>query len=85
MLVGFHDHSILVLTLVITLISYAMACLISNRYICIDVIEAQEVETIWTILPAFILLFLAFPSLRLLYLIDEVSQPAVTIKAIGHQ
>lgn len=85
MLVGFHDHSILVLTLVITLISYAMACLISNRYICINVIEAQEVETIWTILPAFILLFLAFPSLRLLYLIDEVSQPAVTIKAIGHQ
>ena len=31
------------------------------------------------------MLFLAFPSLRLLYLIDEVRQPAVTVKTIGHQ
>ena len=34
---------------------------------------------------AFTLLFLAFPSLRLLYLMDEVSQPSVTVKTIGHQ
>ena len=84
-LIGFHDHSILVLTLVITLIGYAMFCLFINKFTCADVIEAQEVETIWTVLPAVILLFLAFPSLRLLYLIDEVSQPVVTIKTIGHQ
>ena len=75
----------LVLTLVITLIGYAMFCLFINKFTCADVIEAQEVETIWTVLPAVILLFLAFPSLRLLYLIDEVSQPVVTIKTIGHQ
>lgn len=84
-LIGFHDHSILVLTLVITLISYAFFCLLINKYRCINVVEAQEVETIWTILPAFILLFLAFPSLRLLYLIDEVREPAITVKTIGHQ
>jgi len=28
---------------------------------------------------------LAFPSLRLLYLIDELDQPVITIKIIGHQ
>ena len=85
MLIGFHDHSILVLTLVVTLISYAIFCLLINRYIRIGDLEAQEIETIWTILPAFTLLFLAFPSLRLLYLIDEVSDPVITIKTIGHQ
>lgn len=85
MLIGFHDHSILVLTLVVTLISYAIFCLLINRYIRMGDLEAQEIETIWTILPAFTLLFLAFPSLRLLYLIDEVSDPVITIKTIGHQ
>lgn len=84
-LIGFHDHSILVLTLVITLITYAILSLLYNKYTCRNILEAQEVETIWTILPAFTLLFLAFPSLRLLYLIDEVSQPAITVKTIGHQ
>jgi cytochrome c oxidase subunit 2 len=47
--------------------------------------EAQQIETIWTIIPAIILLFLALPSLRLLYLTDEVRNPRLTLKAIGHQ
>ena len=85
LLINFHDHSILVLTLVVTLIRYAFFSLIYNKYTCRNVLEAQEVETIWTILPAFTLLFLAFPSLRLLYLMDEVRQPGLTVKAIGHQ
>ena len=32
-----------------------------------------------------IFIFIAFPSLKLLYLMDEVIDPALTIKAIGHQ
>jgi len=40
---------------------------------------------VWTILPAIILLFLALPSLRLLYLTDEIRNPSITLKAIGHQ
>ena len=84
-LINFHDHSIMVLTLVITLISYSIYSLLRNNFISIVDIEAQEIETVWTILPAFILLFLAFPSLRLLYLIDEVSDPIITLKTVGHQ
>ena len=36
-------------------------------------------------LPAGVLIFLAFPSLKLLYLMDEVMRPGVTIKIVGHQ
>jgi len=36
-------------------------------------------------LPAIVLVFLALPSLRLLYLLDEINDPVLTIKAIGHQ
>ena len=43
------------------------------------------IELIWTITPAFILIAIAFPSFRLLYLLDEVISPTITIKVAGHQ
>lgn len=43
------------------------------------------IELIWTITPAAILIAIAFPSFKLLYLLDEVVDPAMTLKAIGHQ
>lgn len=42
-------------------------------------------EFIWTVSPAFLLIAIAFPSFKLLYLMDEVIDPAITIKAVGHQ
>lgn len=85
LLIGFHDHAITILTLVTSIVGYALISLILNSITCRTCVEAQEIETIWTILPAITLLFLAFPSLRILYFIDEVRQPAITLKAIGHQ
>nr|QXU60606.1 cytochrome c oxidase subunit II [Dendronereis chipolini] len=85
MLIGFHDHAMLVLIMVVTFVAYALAALMMNSLSCRNILEAQEVETIWTVLPAGVLLFLALPSLRLLYLMDEVAHPGVTVKAIGHQ
>jgi len=43
------------------------------------------IELIWTITPALILIAIAFPSFKLLYALDEVIDPAVTIKVNGHQ
>src|ERR1700759_919843 len=43
------------------------------------------IELIWTITPALILIAITFPSFRLLYLLDEVTSPTVTIKVTGHQ
>ena len=84
-LISFHDHTLIILTLVITVVSYALISLGINKYTNRYLIDAQQIETIWTIVPAIILLFLALPSLRLLYLTDEVSNPRLTLKAIGHQ
>jgi cytochrome c oxidase subunit 2 len=47
--------------------------------------HATTVEIVWTIVPAIILLFIAVPSFSLLYSMDEVVDPAVTLKVIGHQ
>jgi len=43
------------------------------------------IELIWTITPAIVLIMIAFPSFKLLYLMDEVISPSMTIKAVGHQ
>lgn len=84
-LTGFHDHAILIISLIITFITYALLRLSHNSYLCRNIYEAQEVETVWTVLPTITLLFLALPSLRILYLIEEITNPAVTIKCVAHQ
>lgn len=84
-LISFHDHTLIILTLVISVVSYAIFTIMYNSYTNRYLIEAQQIETIWTIVPAIILVFLALPSLRLLYLTDEVRNPSLTLKAIGHQ
>lgn len=43
------------------------------------------IELIWTITPALILILIAFPSFKLLYIMDEVISPSITVKIIGHQ
>jgi len=50
------------------------------------IVHGTTIEINWTIFPSIILMFLAIPSFALLYSMDEVVvDPAVTIKAIGHQ
>jgi len=84
-IISFHDYALVILTLVISVVIYAMAILITRKYTSRVTRDAQQIETVWTILPTITLLFLAIPSLRLLYLTDEINSPSVTIKAIGHQ
>lgn len=43
------------------------------------------IELIWTISPALVLIAIAFPSFKLLYTLDEVIDPALTVKVTGHQ
>jgi cytochrome c oxidase subunit 2 len=43
------------------------------------------IEIIWTCVPALILCIIAVPSFTLLYGLDEIIQPDLTIKAIGRQ
>lgn len=47
--------------------------------------ERTLIELVWTITPALILILIAFPSFKLLYLMDEVSDPAMSVLAEGHQ
>jgi len=54
---------------------------IAHKYLT----HGTVLELVWTITPALILIAIAFPSFRLLYLMDEVISPTLTIKIVGHQ
>lgn len=49
------------------------------------IIHGTTIEIAWTIAPSLVLVLIALPSFALLYSIDEVIDPSVTLKAIGHQ
>nr|AYE40578.1 cytochrome c oxidase subunit 2 [Daphnia magna] len=84
-LIFFHDHALLILILITTLVGYFMISLVTNKFVNRYLLDGQMIEIIWTVLPAVILIILALPSLRLLYLIDETTEPSLTLKTVGHQ
>nr|YP_009654786.1 cytochrome c oxidase subunit II [Eurygaster testudinaria]QCI09341.1 cytochrome c oxidase subunit II [Eurygaster testudinaria] len=81
----FHDHTMMILTMITVLVAYIMVTLVPNKMINRYLLEGQTIELIWTMLPAVTLIFIALPSLRLLYMIDEINNPLMTLKVIGHQ
>ena len=51
----------------------------------IPVVHGSVIEVVWTLIPAFLLMGIAVPSFALLYSADELIEPALTLKVIGHQ
>nr|QZZ18165.1 cytochrome c oxidase subunit II [Badamia exclamationis] len=84
-IIFFHDHTLVILIMITILVGYLMMSLFFNKFINRFLLEGQMIELIWTILPAITLIFIALPSLRLLYLLDELNNPLITLKSIGHQ
>lgn len=48
-------------------------------------VHSNSLEIVWTTIPALILLTLSTPSFTLLYAMDEISEPELSIKILGHQ
>nr|ASY97978.1 cytochrome c oxidase subunit II [Taumantis sigiana] len=84
-LMYFHDHSMFIITIIVMTVGYMILSLLTNKYSDRHVMDNQYLEVLWTILPAIVLIFIALPSLRILYLIDENTNPTLTLKTIGHQ
>nr|ADR10218.1 cytochrome oxidase subunit II [Ctenomys talarum]ADR10223.1 cytochrome oxidase subunit II [Ctenomys pundti] len=84
-LLQFHDHTLMIVFLISTLVLYLISLMLTTKLTHTSTMDAQEVETIWTILPAIILIMIALPSLRILYMMDEVNNPLLTVKTMGHQ
>lgn len=84
-LIIFHDFTIIIITLITTLVLLSILFIfyykLTNRFL----LQEQVIEIVWTACPVFILLLIALPSLKTLYLLDDPFNPNLTVKAIGHQ
>nr|QKI36950.1 cytochrome c oxidase subunit II [Podargus papuensis] len=83
-LIEFHDHALMVALAICSLVLYLLTLMLLEK-LSSNAVDAQEVELIWTILPAIVLILLALPSLQILYMMDEIDEPNLTLKAMGHQ
>nr|BAW88356.1 cytochrome c oxidase subunit II [Pimephales vigilax] len=84
-LLHFHDHALMIVFLISTMVLYIIIAMVSTKFTNKYILDSQEIEIVWTVMPAIILVLIALPSLRILYLMDEVNDPHLTIKAMGHQ
>nr|ATD53026.1 cytochrome c oxidase subunit II [Hishimonus phycitis] len=84
-LIMFHDHTMMVLIMITITVTYMMSSLMLSKLGNRILLEGQLIELVWTLLPAVLLVIIALPSLKILYLLEELNKPLITLKAIGHQ
>lgn len=86
----FNQHLLFVLVLIIVFVGWILIHTII-QFIEIEnslqtkFVHSKELEVIWTTIPALILLVLATPSFTLLYAMDEIAEPELSLKVLGHQ
>jgi cytochrome c oxidase subunit 2 len=91
-IVHFHHDIIFYLVVIIVVVMYLLGSGVQafrlkkgGQWFPLRVAHDTELEVIWTVLPAVILFFIAVPSFSLLYAMDEVVEPVITLKIAGHQ
>ena len=90
-LVELHDNIMYYLVIILFSVGWVLFSIIRNFAAKRSPISHKYlnhgtlIELIWTITPAVILILIAFPSFKLLYLMDEVNDPSMSILAEGHQ
>nr|QTA71736.1 cytochrome c oxidase subunit 2 [Rectidens sumatrensis] len=83
--IGLYDHMMLVLVLVSSFVGWVMLKILWMKSFGRVYLDGNLLEFFWTVVPVFLLCCLGLPSIKLLYLMDEVVLPEVTVKIEGHQ
>lgn len=86
----FNLHLLFVIISIVIIVGWLLFSILTNftefrNSEIADFTHSNSVEIIWTTIPAFILLSLASPSFSLLFSLDEISNPELTLKILGHQ
>lgn len=82
----FHDFTNIILLFILTFVGIILLGILSNKIIHKSLLEGQVLETIWTLIPALILIQVALPSLVLLYTLEEYRRDkGISLKVTGHQ
>lgn len=80
-----HDYVILFLLSVLLVVLFNILYSYYSDFFRLDFFEGHEIETVWTIIPFFLLSFIVFPSISTLYILDTCLFCGITLRVIGHQ
>src|SRR5215469_3952878 len=86
-----HDHILMPIITVITLFVLALLGIAIFRFnhrrhpVPTRTTHNTVIEMLWTVVPVVILVSIAIPSFKLMYYMDRVPNPEMTIKVTGHQ
>nr|QXM17008.1 cytochrome c oxidase subunit 2 [Aeolothrips indicus] len=84
-LMNFHNYTMLFLSAIMGTITMFFLMKTFSSYTNIFLLSSRTLELMWTIIPMVILLLIAFPSLKYLYLMDLSNLPSLTMKVFGAQ
>nr|YP_001165428.1 cytochrome c oxidase subunit II [Chlamydosaurus kingii]ABK53967.1 cytochrome oxidase subunit 2 [Chlamydosaurus kingii] len=84
-LLYFHDLAMTMLIMIGLSIMATLLTITTTKLYIISTTDANQLEFLWTALPVTILIFIAAPSMRTLYLVEDPEHPHLTIKTMGHQ
>jgi len=85
-IIYFHDYLIIIMLVIIVIVGYFIGFALLGKGYSSSIVANHVVESLWTILPIVVLILLVYPSIYLLYLIDENRTDFLcTLKVVGHQ
>jgi cytochrome c oxidase subunit 2 len=89
-MIYFHNYLAFFLILICAVVFWMLYVIIKNFDYTIHSVSdrfthSNILEIVWTLIPAFLLLLIAVPSFALLYSLDELVDPSLTLKVVGHQ
>uniref|UniRef100_UPI003000FEE7 cytochrome c oxidase subunit 2 n=1 Tax=Ammophila clavus TaxID=2594619 RepID=UPI003000FEE7 len=81
----FHDLVMMIISSILTIILMSLYMIYKNKTINRFLLQGHTIEITWTLIPMIILIFMAIPSIKILYMTDEMIKPSMTVKSIGRQ
>lgn len=86
-IISLHDHILFYEIIVLILVLWILTSVFlkRNSFVLKDFNKGSLIEIIWTLIPGVILVLIALPSFRLLYLMDDFIDTDLSIKVIGNQ
>src|SRR6266404_6648102 len=87
---AFHDELLVIITLITIFVLGLLLYVIVRFHHQRNPVPTRTshhtvIEMLWTVVPVLILVMIAIPSFKLMYYMDRVPDPEMTIKVTGHQ
>jgi len=84
-IIELHDTIMFYLIVLGVVVLWIATSLMFNKDYLANLAHGNLIELIWTITPSIILWMIGIPSLKLLYMMDEILDSEVTVKAVANQ